>query len=212
MIDSGLLDPASMITRRAPLAETPAEIERLATDPGDDVKVLIEVAGLTAPPHRVVPFGRRATERNHADDSDERGRRDRGRADAPHGGLGRGGDGDRVAEVAVGDEVGAEQAICAIATDKVDTEVVAPAAGVLAKQLVAEGANVAVGAPLAELTVGADAAASLEAAGGAGEGSRTPLGEVRLRLTPRRTRRVGLSVRRTPPRRTYQIRTARRRR
>jgi (R,R)-butanediol dehydrogenase/meso-butanediol dehydrogenase/diacetyl reductase len=43
MIDSGLLDPAGMITRRAPLAETPAEIERLATDPGDDVKVLIGV-------------------------------------------------------------------------------------------------------------------------------------------------------------------------
>jgi len=45
MIDAGLLAPASMITRRAPLAETPAEIERLATDPGDDVKVLIEVGG-----------------------------------------------------------------------------------------------------------------------------------------------------------------------
>ena len=44
MIDSGLLDPASLITRRAPLADAPAEIERLATDPGDDVKVLIDVA------------------------------------------------------------------------------------------------------------------------------------------------------------------------
>lgn len=43
MIASGLLEPSSMITRRAPLAETPAEIERLASDPGDDVKVLIEV-------------------------------------------------------------------------------------------------------------------------------------------------------------------------
>ena len=45
MIDSGLLEPSSMITSRAPLAETPAEIERLATDPGDDVKVLIEFGG-----------------------------------------------------------------------------------------------------------------------------------------------------------------------
>ncbi len=45
MIDSGRLDPSGMITRRAPLAETPAEIERLASDPGDDVKVLIEVNG-----------------------------------------------------------------------------------------------------------------------------------------------------------------------
>jgi len=45
MIASGLLEPSSMITRRAPLAETPAEIERLASDPGDDVKVLIDVKG-----------------------------------------------------------------------------------------------------------------------------------------------------------------------
>jgi (R,R)-butanediol dehydrogenase / meso-butanediol dehydrogenase / diacetyl reductase len=43
MIASGLLVPNSMITHRAPLAETVAEIERLASDPGDDVKVLIEV-------------------------------------------------------------------------------------------------------------------------------------------------------------------------
>ncbi len=73
--------------------------------------------------------------------------------------------------VAVGEEVSAEQPLCAIATDKVDTEIVAPAAGVLAKQLVDVGANVAVGAPLAELAVGADAAAALEAAGDVGEGS-----------------------------------------
>ncbi|MGE5407555.1 MAG: biotin/lipoyl-containing protein, partial [Syntrophothermus sp.] len=72
---------------------------------------------------------------------------------------------------AVGEEVAAEEPICAIATDKVDTEVVAPAAGVLAKQLAAVGANVPVGEPLAELAVGADAAALLEAGGDAGEGS-----------------------------------------
>jgi (R,R)-butanediol dehydrogenase/meso-butanediol dehydrogenase/diacetyl reductase len=45
MIAAGNLRPQSMITRRAPLAETPAEIARLAEDPGDDVKVLIEVGG-----------------------------------------------------------------------------------------------------------------------------------------------------------------------
>ncbi|HET7443193.1 MAG TPA: dihydrolipoamide acetyltransferase family protein [Solirubrobacterales bacterium] len=73
--------------------------------------------------------------------------------------------------VAVGDEVKAEQAICAIATDKVDTEIEAPADGVLAKILVEVDQNVAVGAPLAEMAVGADAAAVLEAAGDAGEGS-----------------------------------------
>jgi 2-oxoglutarate dehydrogenase E2 component (dihydrolipoamide succinyltransferase) len=66
---------------------------------------------------------------------------------------------------AVGEEVKAEEAICAIATDKVDTEVEAPADGVLAKQLVAEGESVAVGEPLAELAVGADAAAALAEAG-----------------------------------------------
>lgn len=45
MIDAGILDPASMITRRIPLAETPDELARLAEDPGDDVKVLVEVGG-----------------------------------------------------------------------------------------------------------------------------------------------------------------------
>ncbi len=45
MIAAGLLAPASMITRRVPLADAAAEIERLAADPGDDVKVLVEVLG-----------------------------------------------------------------------------------------------------------------------------------------------------------------------
>lgn len=44
MIAGGSLNPDSMITRRVPLAETPAEIARLAADPGDDVKVLVEVS------------------------------------------------------------------------------------------------------------------------------------------------------------------------
>ncbi|MBK5220863.1 MAG: zinc-binding dehydrogenase, partial [Thermoleophilia bacterium] len=45
MIAAGHLEPESMITRRIPLAQTPAEIARLASDPGDDVKVLVEVMG-----------------------------------------------------------------------------------------------------------------------------------------------------------------------
>jgi (R,R)-butanediol dehydrogenase/meso-butanediol dehydrogenase/diacetyl reductase len=45
MISAGLLEPQSMITRRIPLAETPAELQRLAENPGDDVKVLVEVGG-----------------------------------------------------------------------------------------------------------------------------------------------------------------------
>jgi (R,R)-butanediol dehydrogenase/meso-butanediol dehydrogenase/diacetyl reductase len=44
MIAAGNLDPGVMITKRVPLEETPAEIARLAEDPGDDVKVLVEVA------------------------------------------------------------------------------------------------------------------------------------------------------------------------
>jgi 2-oxoglutarate dehydrogenase E2 component (dihydrolipoamide succinyltransferase) len=68
---------------------------------------------------------------------------------------------------AVGDEVAAEEPICAIATDKVDTEVVAPADGVLAKIVAAEGDNVAVGQAIAELAVGGDAAeAAVPATGG----------------------------------------------
>lgn len=43
MIAAGQLSPEAMITRRVPLAEAPAEIARLAENPGDDVKVLVEV-------------------------------------------------------------------------------------------------------------------------------------------------------------------------
>jgi (R,R)-butanediol dehydrogenase/meso-butanediol dehydrogenase/diacetyl reductase len=43
MIAAGLLEPQSMITRRIPLAKTPDELARLAENPGDDVKVLVEV-------------------------------------------------------------------------------------------------------------------------------------------------------------------------
>lgn len=70
----------------------------------------------------------------------------------------------------VGDEVAAEEAICAIATDKVDTEVVAPVAGVLARILVEVDGNVAVGAALAELAVGGDVVVP-DGGGDAGVGS-----------------------------------------
>jgi (R,R)-butanediol dehydrogenase/meso-butanediol dehydrogenase/diacetyl reductase len=43
MIATGLLAPEGMITKRIPLAETPAEIKRLAETPSDDVKVLVQV-------------------------------------------------------------------------------------------------------------------------------------------------------------------------
>ena len=63
--------------------------------------------------------------------------------------------------VSVGDEVSAGDPICAVATDKVDTEIEAPGDGVLAKILVQVDENVAVGAPLAVLRT----------AGGVGVGS-----------------------------------------
>jgi 2-oxoglutarate dehydrogenase E2 component (dihydrolipoamide succinyltransferase) len=51
-----------------------------------------------------------------------------------------------------GDDVRAEEPICDVATDKVDTEVLAPADGVLASIVVAEGETADVGATLALLS------------------------------------------------------------
>lgn len=71
---------------------------------------------------------------------------------------------------AVGDEVAAEEVLCEIATDKVDTEVVAPAGGVLVRIVAAVGESVPVGEPLAEIasegevlsSFGADSAPNLD--------------------------------------------------
>jgi pyruvate/2-oxoglutarate dehydrogenase complex dihydrolipoamide acyltransferase (E2) component len=52
---------------------------------------------------------------------------------------------------AEGDRVEAEQVVCEVTTDKVDTEVLAPAGGVLAEIVIAVGEAVPVGAPLALL-------------------------------------------------------------
>ena len=74
--------------------------------------------------------------------------------------------------VAVGDEVTAEDVLCAIATDKVDTEVVAPADGVVVRLLVEVDGEVAVGGGLVELAVGDEAAAAISETGeGSGAGS-----------------------------------------
>ena len=60
---------------------------------------------------------------------------------------------------AAGDTVEADELVCEISTDKVDTEVLAPAAGVIARLVAAEGETVAVGEPLAELAPSSEAAA-----------------------------------------------------
>jgi pyruvate/2-oxoglutarate dehydrogenase complex dihydrolipoamide acyltransferase (E2) component len=57
--------------------------------------------------------------------------------------------------VAEGDEVEEGQTVVEISTDKVDAEVPAPAAGVIAKILAQPDETVAVGAVLAEMTSGA---------------------------------------------------------
>ena len=51
----------------------------------------------------------------------------------------------------VGDRVAADETICEISTDKIDTDVPAPAAGRVVAVLVAEGKTVAVGTVLAEI-------------------------------------------------------------
>src|SRR5690348_12573436 len=59
----------------------------------------------------------------------------------------------------VGEAVRADEALCDISTDKVDTEIASPCDGVLARIVAEVGETVAVGATLAELAVGADISA-----------------------------------------------------
>jgi pyruvate/2-oxoglutarate dehydrogenase complex dihydrolipoamide acyltransferase (E2) component len=64
--------------------------------------------------------------------------------------------------VEVGDPVAADETICEISTDKIDTEVPSPASGVIAEILVPVDQTVSVGTVLARISTGADA--ELEAA------------------------------------------------
>ncbi len=68
--------------------------------------------------------------------------------------------------VGVGDPIEAEETICEISTDKIDTEVPSPAAGVVAEILVAVDETVEVGVVLARIDVG-----------GGGGATRTPAAE-----------------------------------
>jgi (R,R)-butanediol dehydrogenase / meso-butanediol dehydrogenase / diacetyl reductase len=43
MIAAGRIDPERLITNVIPLADTPAELERLYSSPGGDIKVLVDV-------------------------------------------------------------------------------------------------------------------------------------------------------------------------
>src|SRR5947208_1979819 len=62
----------------------------------------------------------------------------------------------------VGDEVEADEGIVEVSTDKVDTEVPAPAGGVLTKILVEPDDVVATGTVVARIAVGATSSASAE--------------------------------------------------
>ena len=66
-----------------------------------------------------------------------------------------------------GEAVAADEAIASLETDKVTVDVPSPVAGVLAEQLVEEGATVAVGALIARIDEGASAATPAEAAAAA---------------------------------------------
>lgn len=69
-----------------------------------------------------------------------------------------------------GDRIEADQPVVEVLTDKADSEVPAPTAGVVTRLLVAEGAVVAVGQDLCEVEVGATAAAKPPAAAPANNG------------------------------------------
>src|SRR5947208_6094416 len=60
--------------------------------------------------------------------------------------------------VDVGDSIQADQTICEISTDKIDTEVPAPVSGVVTEILVPVEATVPVGEVLARIAVGGEAA------------------------------------------------------
>jgi pyruvate/2-oxoglutarate dehydrogenase complex dihydrolipoamide acyltransferase (E2) component len=77
--------------------------------------------------------------------------------------------------VAVGDRIGADETICDISTDKIDTEVPSPAAGTVAEILVDVGATVPVGTVLARLST--DAATPSEPPGEAPAAPAPPSGE-----------------------------------
>src|SRR5918998_3934617 len=68
----------------------------------------------------------------------------------------------------VGDPVEAEEGIVEVSTDKVDTEVPAPASGVLTKILVQPDETVPVGTILGEISPNGDAAAEPPQAGNGG--------------------------------------------
>ena len=97
---------------------------------------------------------------------------------------------------AVGDAVEADETLVEVSTDKVDAEVPSPAAGTIAKILVAEGDTVEVGQVLAQISVNGEAPATAEGGDTSVEGDPVPgteqaaeaaTSEAATRSTPRAT-------------------------
>ncbi len=102
----------------------------------------------------------------------------------------------------VGDQVAADEPLFEVSTDKVDSEVPAPAAGVLSEILVAEGDTVEVGVRLAVISDGAGGAAPAAAPAAetrACAGSGTALPRLRPNLRRRPLRPSHLRPRRRRP-------------
>jgi pyruvate/2-oxoglutarate dehydrogenase complex dihydrolipoamide acyltransferase (E2) component len=76
---------------------------------------------------------------------------------------------------APGDRVEADEPLCVISTDKIDTDVPAPAGGRVAEVLVAEGETVAVGAVLARIEAGDEASGVRHQASGNGRQRHSPV-------------------------------------
>ena len=181
-----------MITRRVPLAETPAEIARLAEDPGDDVKVLVDVRH---EPERQACMVLRAGSEARNPCLARRPRRSwcrcltwgcRSRREPWSSGSWR---------RAIRSSPSRRSARSR--RTRSTRRSVAPADGVLTKILVQVDEDVAVGAPLAELAVEGEAAV-LGTEGAADTDSADATQEDR-QPSPTGERRFALAVRRTPP-------------
>ena len=96
--------------------------------------------------------------------------------------------------VEVGDPIEADQTICDISTDKIDTEVPSPASGVVAEILVPVEETVTVGTVLARIAGGARAPAPSSSPSLDGESDGAPAPSCLARRSMARARRAGALV------------------
>src|SRR6478672_8506393 len=84
----------------------------------------------------------------------------------------------------VGDRVEVDEPLLEVSTDKVDTEIPSPVAGIIEEILVAEDETAEVGAPLVRIGDGSGAGAAPEAAPAAEEATSAPAAEAPAEETP----------------------------